>query len=263
MTLISINWFKANYMKLNNDKCHLIVAGHKYEHMWARIGESRIWEKHKVKLLGVHIDNKLSFKYHVSQICQKAGRKISALARVRHLFSLERKRILMKSFIESQFSYCPLVWMFHDRTLKRKINRLHERALRIVYDNNETTTFEELLKRDQSYTVHQRNIQTLAIEMFKCKNGLAPSIMKEIFVEKRDTGHFLRSRDDFENINIKKVHTGENTLTYLGGKIWNLIPNDFKELNSVESFNSKIRKWEQDKCPCHLCRDFVYKCGYI
>ncbi len=95
-------------MKLNEDKCHLLLAGHKYEHIWAMVGNTRIWESNKVKLLGINIDNELKFKKHINMLCDTAGKKISALARVRHYFSFENRRLLLRAFIESQFSYCPL-----------------------------------------------------------------------------------------------------------------------------------------------------------
>ena len=63
----------------------------------------------------------------------------------------------MKAFITSQFSYCPLIWMFHSRNLNNKINRIHEGALRLVYQNN--LSFSELLDLDNSVTVHQKNLQ--------------------------------------------------------------------------------------------------------
>ena len=66
-------------MELNSSKCHLLLAGHKYEHIWAKVGESVIWESKKEKLLGLIIDNKLKFNDHVALICKKAGRKITAL----------------------------------------------------------------------------------------------------------------------------------------------------------------------------------------
>ena len=75
--------------------------------MWAMIGQTRIWESRKEKLLGVHIDNELNFDYHIEQLCDRGGKTLSALARVRQHFSFQKRRMLMKAFIESQFSYCP------------------------------------------------------------------------------------------------------------------------------------------------------------
>ena len=85
----------------------------------------------------------------------------------------------MKSFIESQFGYSPLIGLLHSRTLNTKIN-LHYRALKYVYQD-ETSTFEELLTKDKSVTIHHRNIQFLAIELYKVKNGDAPYLLKNIF----------------------------------------------------------------------------------
>ena len=71
----------------------------------------------------------------------------------------------MKAFIQSQFGYCPLVWMFCSRTINARINRIDERSLRIVY-NNYVSTLNELLTTDKSFTIHHRNVQTLAIEIW-------------------------------------------------------------------------------------------------
>ena len=76
----------------------------------------------------------------------------------------EKLRILMKTFIESQFNYCPLVWMFHSRKINEKINKLHERALRVVY-SDDNLTFEQLLEKDNSFDIHDRNLQKLAIHV--------------------------------------------------------------------------------------------------
>ena len=86
----------------------------------------------------------------------------------------------MNAFITSQFGYCPLVWMFHSRELNNRINRIHERSLRIVYKNKEST-FQELLDRDKYVTVHHSNIRKLAIEIFKVKNNLSPEILNDVF----------------------------------------------------------------------------------
>ena len=94
--------------------------------------------------------------------------------------NLEKRRNLMKAFVQSQFSYCPLIWMLHSRKLNNRINRIHERSLRIVYQDV-NSSFEELLLKDNSFTVHIRNIQLLAIELYKVKNDMSPEFMTEVF----------------------------------------------------------------------------------
>ena len=93
--------------------------------------------------------------------------------------SLEKRRTLMKAFIESQFNYCPLIWMLHSRTLNNKINRVHERALRTLYSDY-NSSLNELLDKDGPFTIHQRNVQSLAIEIYKYLHGLSPAILNEV-----------------------------------------------------------------------------------
>ena len=92
-SLLAIIWFENIYMKLNEEKCHLIVSGHKYEHIWAKIGNSIIWEERIIKLLGINIDSKLTFHQHVI-ICDKAGRKLTVLTRLMKILTFQQRRIL-------------------------------------------------------------------------------------------------------------------------------------------------------------------------
>ena len=86
---------------------------------------------------------------YLTTVCKKASQKLNALSRLCSIIPLPQRRCLMEAFFASQFSYSPLVWMFHSRTLNRKINNLHYRALRIVY-RDETASFDELLAKDGS-----------------------------------------------------------------------------------------------------------------
>ena len=104
---------------------------------------------------------------------------------------LTKRRILMNAFFDSQFNYCPLIWMFYSRNLNNKINRLHEHCLRVIY-NDKTSSFEQLLENDNSVSIHHRNIQTLATEIYKVTNGLFPEIMSEIFQIREETRDDLR-----------------------------------------------------------------------
>ena len=84
-------------------------------------------------MLGAEIDSNLNFDLYVSSLCKKAGKKLSVLARLSNFMSLNQRRTSMKTFIESQPGYCPLVWMFHGRIVNKEINDLHGKALPIVY----------------------------------------------------------------------------------------------------------------------------------
>ena len=171
-----------------------------------------------------------------------------------------RRRLVIRSFISSQFGYCPLVWMFHSRRLNNRINSIHERSLRLVYDDK-VSSFEELLIKDNSFTIHERNVQTLAIELYKVVNGLSPEIMKHVFPLKESI------RYPSENIlitrNVNSVKYGTGTLAHLGPKIWGIIPNDIKSEPSLNIFKKKIKRWKPDKCPCKLCRTYIGGVGYI
>ena len=103
-----------------------------------------------------------------------------ALARIAHYMDFEKRRSLMKAFIISQFNYCPLIWMCHNKALNNRINRIHERPLRLAYQNK-NFSFSELLELDNSVTIHQRNLQVLETEIFKAKNNLSSETMKQVF----------------------------------------------------------------------------------
>ena len=173
--------------------------------------------------------------------------------------TLKQRKIIINTFIISHFGYCPLVWMFHNRTLNNRINRLHERALRITYKDDQSS-FEELLLKDKSYTVHERNIQTLAIELYKVAYGLSPKIMNLIFPLNSDANY--PGESTCETFNVKTVSWGTETLAHLGPKIWSIVPNDMKNF-SLSKFTQKIRKWKPIKCPCRICKTYVRALGFV
>ena len=144
----------------------------------------------------------------------------------------------MKAFITSQFSYCPLVWMCHSRTLNNKIKNLHGRASRLVYDDMQST-FEELLNIDKSVTIHHRNLQVLARESYKVDHGLAPELMNNIF-KKRNVTYNFRKNSTFETRNINSVYYGSQTISFLGPEVWELLPSNIKDSENLNIFKSNI-----------------------
>ena len=120
----------------------------------------------------------------------------------------------MKAFITSQFSYCSLIWMLHSRTLNNRINNIRERALRLTYKGNQSS-FKQLLEKDHSVTVHQKNLQVLVTEIFKVKNDLVPDIMKDVS-ELKEPPHNLRSESNhFTRRNVKTICYGLLSTKYL------------------------------------------------
>ena len=109
----------------------------------------------------------------------------------------------------AQFSYCPLTWMFYSRKLNKKINKLHERCLQIVYNDN--IIFEKLLETDNFASVHRRNIQVLATELSKIVNGFSPEIMKEAFPFNENTSYNTRNKRKFHSKSVKLVTFGPET----------------------------------------------------
>ena len=127
--LVLSKWFPKRFMKLNGGKCHLLTSGTIQSNSMIKIGEAIVEDSSEEKLLGVIIDKKLNFKSHISSICKRASQKLDALARVSNFVDPGKLRLLINSFINAQFSYCPLIWMFHDRNLNAKVNKIHGRAL--------------------------------------------------------------------------------------------------------------------------------------
>ena len=132
--------------------------------------------------------------------------------------------------------------MFHKRKVNSKINHLQERSLRIVYIGY-ITSLADLLRKGNSFKVHHKNIQSLAIELFKVEKGIADPILCDIF-PLRSIDYNLRSQTDFSVSSVNNNHFGLNSIEYFASKVWNMVPLELKNLNNIEIFKYEIRKWE-------------------
>ena len=192
-------------------------------------------------MLGINIDNKLKFDFHVESIYQKAKRKLNALGRITNYMELPKRRTLMNAFFKSQFNYYPTIWMFHNRSLNNKIIRLHELCLRIIY-NDKHSNFKELLNKDNSVSIHHNNVHALAIEMYKITNSMSPEIMNEVFKLKGHPHYNLRHTSQFSVDSIHSVYNGTESACYLGPKIWEQIPSEKRNKESLEGFKRERSK---------------------
>ena len=199
---------------------------------------------------------------HKSKICKKASRKVCALASVTSVMSLSNKRTLMNAFFNSQFNYCPLIWMRHSRENNNKINRLHERCLRIIH-NDKRSSFNALLEKDGSVSIHERNIKILATEMFKVSKNLASPQMNEIFKLNDQPQYNLRYNSLFSRPLVEIVYKGTESLSFLGPKIWDILPHTYKDLPDLDGFKVALKKWRPVNCPCKICKVYIANVGFV
>ena len=145
--------------------------------------------------------------------------------------------------------------------MNNKINHIHERALRLVYQDY-SSSFGDLLKKDHSLSFHHRNIHHVATEMYKVKHDLSPPFMKEIFNHSRNEKG-TRSGDTFTRPNVSSVYKGEQSLRCFGPIVWNsMLPEKLKSCQSLGEFKNQIKSWRPDNCPCKLCKTYIPGLGY-
>ena len=218
-------------MVLNADKCHYMVLGTNNKKdqsdLTCNEGTLKITKKEE-KILGIIIDNQLRFQSHINHICKEANKKLSALSHVQKYMKFEQKKLLFKSFIQSQFNYCPLIWMFCNKTSIQKINKIHERSMRLIL-NDYSSDFNTLLEHCNDISIHQRCINALMIEVYKYINGLSPGIMNEIFTLRSNT-YNLRNFYVFETSNPRNNRFGIEAIAYRASQLWHFVPNDIKNL---------------------------------
>ena len=176
--------------------------------------------------------------------------------------SFDKKGIFLKTFITSQFNYRPLVWMCHSRGLNNRINNLHERTLRIVYQDKKSD-FETLLKNNKSVTIHVRNLHYLVTEVYKVKNNISPEIIREIFQFQGNENYNLRSGTHLASRNMRTTWFGKEAVSNLGAKIWPLLPEELKNGPSLQVFKNKLREWKLTSCPYRLCKTYIQHVGFI
>ena len=253
------DWFYNNSMKANANKCHFLLSGN--INVSLNVNNEVINSSDSEILLGVLINNNLDFDKHVGNLCLKASQKLHALTRISSYMQLNQRKLIINAFITSQFGYCPLIWMFHSRKLNIRINRIHEKALRVVYKDS-SSTFEKLLLLDNSVSIHHRNLHLLAIEVYKFKNGLSPFLMDQIF-ENRNLNYNLRRDSNLKTDNVKSNKYGLNSITYLAPRIWDLVPTNIQVASTLNIFKNLIKTWIPVGCPCTLCKTYIKDLGYI
>ena len=212
------------------------------------------------KLLSVIIDNKLDFTEHLNTVCKKANLKLDALSTISRFFSPEQHVLIINAYIKSLFNSCPLVWMFCYRGIMHKMNKIHERSLRLLLKNYKDD-FQDLLRSSGDISIHQRCINFLLTEVYKYIHDLSPEIMNEVFSTRANI-YNTRQFNVFETHILTSNRYRLNSIPYKANQLWNLLPESLKSSPLLTLFKNKIKLWRCLNCPCNICKSYVSNLGY-
>ena len=193
-------------------------------------------------MLGITIDKKLTFKQHIGNLCRKAQYKLHALRRIRKFLTIEKAKTLGNAFIDSQSNHAPLLWMFCRKTLYSKIEKIHHKTLKVIYESSDT--YDNLFLQSNTVSVHQRHLRYLVTEIYK---SIFYEFMWFYFTHK-DMPYNLR-KGPF--LGLPKTHSfyyGTNAVHFRGSLIWS------KSSDSLFEFKNKIKNIGDIDCGCLTLR---------
>ena len=242
------SWLKANKLSLNIAKTEFMVVSSRQKFLAENCGELNIQLDNQpisrvehAKSLGLIIDDRLSWSNHIKELCRKISSAIGALRRIRSLISKSTAVQIYNALIQPHFDYCAPVWDGLSSYLCEKLQKLQNRAARVILQAKcevNSSLLLETLKWDQ---LSLRRRKHKAIMIFKSLNGLAPVYLHELFSE-RHTDYELR--DSFRKLNLPKPRTNylKRSFGYSGALLWNSLPASIRAIRTMGQFKKEINR---------------------
>ena len=256
----AITWFHNNSMLANPDKFQAIflTPGRQNTEVGLEFEGVKITSEEHVKLLGVEIDNKLNFNFHIANLCRKSATQLNVLRRLSEYLDIPARLAIFRSFIMTNFNFCPVVWHFCGSTNTLKLEKIQERGLRFVYQDYESE-YEILCTKAGLTNLHLDRIRKIALEVYKSLNKLSPQYLHDLFQVKEQAVHLRK----YKPVTVPKVRTttfGLQSIRFEGANIWKALPNETKKLTSLKEFSTQLKAWKGYTCKCSLCK---YSNSYV
>ena len=228
--------YKENHLKANKDKYQaMVLQNNRSTNVKIKVMADENNEAEQTrcpKILGVEIDDELTFSTHIGNLCKRIG----VMSRFRNIMPSNAKLTIYKSAILSHLTYCSIVWHFCKVADKGKIERLQEKALRVVFCDK-SMPYAQLLIKAYLPSLQNRRLQDIAILMYKVNSGSAPHYIKEMFILK-ETPCELRN-SNFVIPKFRTVKDGKHSIRYFGPYLWSKLESTIKEVPTMNRFKEE------------------------
>ena len=251
---LMMEWFEINAIQANPDKFQgMLLKGAKTLGDFAITVEgTEIPFVSEINALGVCKDDQLSFNAHVDRICTKAGRQVSALQRLTGVLDYESRLAIYKSFIMSNFDYCPIVWLFTSRASITKNGKNSRKSTEVCPRGLSFQLRRNARKIESWLNTNEWVEKKLSIEIYKLLNGLSPDYLSVMF-ERSKNPYGVRDNNKLIQPIKKSTNNGLKSFQYFGAHVWNILPIDIKNSLSICEFKNLIKLWPGPTCNCTVC----------
>ena len=207
------------------------------------INDVNVESTDSIKVLGVTLDAKLNFNEHIKNLCNRASHQINALKRISRYLDIDGRLRIYQAFIKSNFTYCPVSWIFCGKRNSDKLEKLQERALRVVY-NEYSMPYRDLLLHARILPLSMLRLKFLGTEVFKSVKGLNPEFLNEMF-QKRNLKYDFRDSNKLHQNDFDTKKFGFKSYKYYGAKLWNALPPHIKAYgkDDLDIFKEELNKW--------------------
>jgi hypothetical protein len=240
-------WLLSNRLSLNITKTEFMIMGSRQKFtanddypLEVTIDDKKIKRVDFSKSLGVTIDKNLNWEIHIQNVIKKVSSCIGALKRVRPYISTTTAIQIYKALILPHLNYCSVAWSGISQTLSEQLQKLQNRAARVITKNNYETPSSELLGNlGWNKLADERNKQK-SLLMFKARHGLVPTYIQNLFHSKENK-YDLRKNVNALQIPKPRTEYLKNSFAYSAAVLWNNLPTEAQEAKSVRQFKEKLK----------------------
>ena len=227
-----VDWFRLNKLTINLAKSACMIFSTNTNvvnnSLSINVNGTSIEQVTDVRYLGIYPDSRFSWNNHVSNVCKTIAPKVGLLKRLKHILPSDSLNYVYQAIVQSHIDYCLPVWGFTSESNINKVQRLQNRAARIIVGNySQDVRGIDLVRQLGWFNVKERRDYFTALSVFKSINGLFPVYMHDLFTFSRDVNARSTRQADHGDMHVPRVFKNvfKQSLQYTGAKLWNNLPN--------------------------------------